>query len=104
MSGVRIPPGVPAGRSRPSLTEAYPFGSTNCSQEELVAEMAAAFLHGHAGIANHTADDSAAYLANWQGRLAEELRLLIQAASVAQKAAEYLLSDNSLAANGPQTT
>jgi antirestriction protein ArdC len=51
--------GHPRRLNRPTLAEACPFGSTNYSKEELVAEMAAAFLCAHAGIANRTVDSSA---------------------------------------------
>jgi len=77
--------------NRPTVTDAYPFGSTNYSKEELTAEMAAAFLCGHAGISNRTVDNSAAYLQGWMERLSEDRRLLIHAASAAQKAADYIL-------------
>jgi antirestriction protein ArdC len=76
---------------RPTLTEACPFGSTNYSKEELVAEMAAAFLCGYAGISNTTVDNSAAYLAQWCERLSEDRKLLVQAATAAQKAADYVI-------------
>ena len=39
-----------------------PFGSRDYSQEELVAEMGAAFLCGHCQIENQTLDNSAAYI------------------------------------------
>ena len=75
---------------RPTLTQMCPFGSTNYSQEELVAEMGAAFLCGLSGIENRTVDNSASYLANWMQRLKDDKRLLIRAAGQAQKAVDYI--------------
>ena len=51
--------------NRPTLTDMCPFGSTNYSKEELVAEMTAAFLCGETGIENQTIDNSAAYINGW---------------------------------------
>jgi len=81
--------------NRPTVTDACPFGSTNYSKEELIAEMAAAFLCAHAGIENHTIDNSSSYIANWHTRLSNDRKLLVQAASAAQKAADYILGDGS---------
>jgi len=55
-------------------------------KEELVAEMGAAFLCGHAGIENTTIENSAAYISGWLKALKNDKILLIQAASAAQKA------------------
>lgn len=62
-------------------------------QEELVAEMAAAFLGAHAGIVEDEFDNSAAYLSGWLQvlRVKDNKRWLVQAASDAQKAADYIL-------------
>jgi antirestriction protein ArdC len=67
------------------------FGSTPYAREELVAEMGAAFLSGHAGIVERTLDNSAAYLQSWLARLKEDRRLIVQAAAAAQKAADFIL-------------
>lgn len=67
------------------------FGSTPYAKEELVAEMGAAFLCGHAGIVERTIDNSAAYLANWLERLRNDNRLVVTAAAQAQKAADFIL-------------
>lgn len=60
--------------------------------------MAAAFLCSHAGIENRTIDNSAAYISSWYARLSQDRRLLIQAATSAQKAADYILGPHE--ANG----
>lgn len=68
------------------------FGSTPYAKEELVAEMGAAFLCGHAGFVERTIDSSAAYIAGWLERLKNDHRLVVQAAAQAQKAADYILN------------
>lgn len=68
------------------------FGDAVYSREELVAEMAAAFLCGHCGIENATIQNSAAYLHSWIKALRGDRRLAITAAAQAQKAADYILN------------
>ncbi len=70
----------------------YPahFGSESYSKEELIAEMAAAMLCGIAGIEQKTLENSAAYLKTWIARLKSDSRLLVSAASQAQKAADFI--------------
>jgi antirestriction protein ArdC len=63
------------------------------SKEELIAEMSAAFLCAHAGIDNSTIDNSAAYIQGWRKKLSDDPQILIQAASKAQKAANYILNE-----------
>jgi len=53
--------------------------------------MGAAFLCGHAGIAERTIDNSAAYLKNWLTQLRNDKTLIVQAAAQAQKAADFIL-------------
>jgi antirestriction protein ArdC len=67
------------------------FGSESYSREELVAEMGAAMLCGVTGIENRTIENSAAYLRTWIERLKSDSRLIVTAASAAQKAADYIL-------------
>jgi len=67
------------------------FGSTSYSKEELVAEMGAAFLCARAGIGTRTIDNSAAYINGWLLALRNDRRLVIMAASAAQRAADYIL-------------
>ncbi len=80
--------------ARPTLMDLCPFGSTNYSKEELVAEMGAAFLCGHCGIENTTVDNSAAYIGSWLTRLRNDKTLVILAAAQAQKAADYILGQD----------
>ena len=77
--------------ARKGVTETSYFGSHEYSKEELVAEMGAAFLCGHAGI-DTTIENSAAYLQGWLKALKNDKTLLIHAAAAAQKASDYILN------------
>ena len=77
---------------RKSILEPSYFGSHEYSKEELVAEMGAAFLCGHAGIEQTTIENSAAYIAGWLKALKNDKTLLIHAAAQAQKASDYMLN------------
>ena len=57
--------------------------------EELVAEMGSAFLCSHCGIAGQL--QHASYIAHWLEALRNDKRLIFTAASLAQKAADYLI-------------
>ena len=76
---------------RATLTDLQPFGSTNYSKEELVAELGAAFLCAQAGIENATVNRSTFYIAGWLQALQDDRRMVITAAAQAQKAADYIL-------------
>ena len=66
------------------------FGSEPYAQEELVAEMSAAMVLGTIGL-EPCVDESAAYIDGWLGRLKNDKKLVLKAASQAQKAADYIL-------------
>lgn len=61
--------------------------------EELVAEMTAAYLGAAAGIIEDDFDNSAAYLKGWMDvlKVSDHKKWLVQAASEAQKASDYIL-------------
>jgi antirestriction protein ArdC len=82
--------GHPSRLNRQTLTETAGFGSNPYCREELVAELGAAFLCGHASIEN-TIQNSAAYLKNWLEALQADNKLIVQAAAQAQKAADFIL-------------
>lgn len=70
----------------------HAFGSPDYSREELVAELCSAFLMHRAGLESQDVhDNSAAYLMSWIGVLKGDNKLVYQAASKAQKAADYIL-------------
>ena len=77
--------------NRPTLTESAGFGSNPYCKEELIAEMGAAFLCGQAGIGEGTLENSAAYLQNWLEQLQNDKKMIVQAAAMAQKAADFVL-------------
>lgn len=77
---------------RKGILEPAYFGSHEYSKEELVAEMGAAFLCGHAGIEQGTIENSAAYIAGWLKALKTNGQWLVRAAAQAQKAADYILN------------
>jgi antirestriction protein ArdC len=70
--------------------ELTPFGTADYGKEELVAEMAAAFLCGQAGISPRVIGNQAAYLAGWLKRIKEDKKLVTVAAGAAQKAADWI--------------
>src|ERR1700730_2346893 len=72
------------------------FGSESYSKEELIAEMTAAMLCGITGIEQKTLENSAAYLKTWIERLKSDSRLLVSAASHAQKASDYILAKSQI--------
>jgi antirestriction protein ArdC len=76
---------------REGIEQLNTFGSESYSREELIAEMGAAMLCGVTGIAPAVLENSAAYLQNWLERLKADSRLIVTAASAAQKAADYIL-------------
>src|SRR6202047_1222139 len=75
---------------REGIEQLNTFGSDSYSKEELVAEMGAAMLCGLAGIEHKTLSNSAAYLKSWIDVLKSDSRMVISAASQAQKAADYI--------------
>jgi len=76
--------------NRKGISTVAGYGSQTYSKEELVAEMGASFLFGHAGIEADTIDNSASYIAGWLKRLRDDRRLVVHAAAQAQKAADYI--------------
>jgi antirestriction protein ArdC len=75
---------------REGIEQLNTFGSESYSKEELVAEMGAAMLCGLTGVAPQTLENSAAYLQSWLGVLKSDSRMVVSAASQAQKAADYI--------------
>jgi antirestriction protein ArdC len=67
------------------------FGSESYSKEELIAELGAAMLCGITGIEPATIQNSASYLQSWIKVLKGDAKLIVQAASAAQKASDYIL-------------
>jgi antirestriction protein ArdC len=76
---------------RATLTEKAGFGTDLYCKEELIAEMGAAFLCGHAEIVERTIDNSAAYIKGWLEALKSDTAMIVQAAGQAQRAADFIL-------------
>jgi len=82
--------GHPSRIGREGIEKLNTFGSESYSKEELIAEMGAAMLAGVAGIERKTIANSAAYLQSWVDVLKSDSRMVVLAASQAQKAADYI--------------
>lgn len=67
------------------------FGSDDYGQEELVAEMAAAFLCGETHISPPVIDNQAAYIQSWLRAIKRDSKMLVFAAAQAQRAADFIL-------------
>ncbi len=76
---------------REGIEQLNTFGSESYSKEELVAELGAAMLGAVAGISPRVVGNSAAYLKTWIEVLKGDSKLIISAASSAQRAADFIL-------------
>ncbi|MEM1205905.1 MAG: zincin-like metallopeptidase domain-containing protein [Acidobacteriota bacterium] len=70
------------------------FGDDLYSREELIAEMTSAMLAGVCGFADSTYSASASYLDSWIRALKGDSRLVVDAATRAQKAADWILGEH----------
>lgn len=77
--------------ARKGVVDVKSFSSHEYSYEELIAECGAAFLCAHAGIAPKTLDNSASYIAHWASALKNDPKWIVQAASAAAKASDFIL-------------
>lgn len=66
------------------------FGDHAYAREELVAELGAAFLCADIGVTPEPRPDHAAYIGSWLTVLRADSRAIVTAASLAQKAADWL--------------
>jgi hypothetical protein len=77
---------------REGITQHAKFGSDRYSKEELVAELGAAFLSNEAQILDGVRfENSAAYLASWVSKFENDPRMIVSAASQAQKASDFIM-------------
>jgi antirestriction protein ArdC len=83
--------GHPSRVGRDGIENVNSFASESYSKEELIAEMSSAFLCGVSGISPVVIGQSAAYLQSWISKLKGDSRLLVSAASAAQKATDFIL-------------
>lgn len=77
--------------ARKGVVDVKGFSSHDYSYEELIAECGSAFLCAHAGIAPKTIDNSAAYIGHWSKAIRNEPKWIVQAASAAARAADFIL-------------
>lgn len=77
-------------------TEPRPFGSADYGREELIAEMAAAFLCGHCGISPVTLVNQTAYLNGWMHTIKQDKKLIVASAGAAQRAADWMIGQRTL--------
>ena len=83
--------GAPKRLDRPGIADFDHFGTGQYAEEELVAQMGAAFLLEETGILDDRLfDNSAAYVESWLGKLANDRTLVVKAASAASKAADLI--------------
>lgn len=79
--------------NRKEIAEGSVFGSGGYGQEELTAELTAAFICAEVGISNETTETrSAAYIKNWMNTIKADKKLFIMAAGRANKAAHLILN------------
>jgi antirestriction protein ArdC len=85
--------GIGCRLNRDELKGIQSFGDLEYSKEELTAEFGAAFLCAEAGISNEQIlTNSAAYIQGWVSKLKSDKTLLMRAASLAQRASDYILA------------
>jgi antirestriction protein ArdC len=84
--------GAKSRLARPGITAFTSFGTEDYAYEELVAEMASAFVCSHIGVKREgLMDNHAAYLASWKRKLTDDPGAVRRAANEAGKAMRYLL-------------
>jgi antirestriction protein ArdC len=66
------------------------FGSESYAAEELIAELGAAFIAADLGLSPDSRAENAAYIDNWLKVLKSDNRAIFTAASLAQRAADYI--------------
>ena len=68
------------------------FGNHQYSREELVAELGSSYICGQLGITTDTSEkNSAGYIQSWLKSLKNDKKMIVWAASRAEKAANYIL-------------
>jgi antirestriction protein ArdC len=87
---------------RPTVMDLHAFASHSYGVEELIAEMTAAMLCGVTGIEPAVIDNNAAYISGWLMTIRQDKRLLITAAGAAQKAADFILRQQTLENTGDE--
>lgn len=69
------------------------FGSMSYGKEELIAEIGSSFIMNSIGLHTHESDENnAAYIGSWLAAIKGNKKLVVMAASQAEKAANYILN------------
>jgi antirestriction protein ArdC len=76
--------------NREEMSHSLGFGSTNYAKEELIAELTSAFLCQECGIEKRI-DNQAAYIQNWLEVLRNDKKIVVNAASQAERATEHVM-------------
>jgi antirestriction protein ArdC len=83
--------GHEARLARRDLADFERFGDASYSREELCAEIASSMVAARVGVVEPDIEQSAAYVAGWLRALRDDRRMIVSAASRAQKAADWIL-------------
>jgi antirestriction protein ArdC len=78
------------------------FGDSGYALEELVAELASAFIGAQIGLPADHIEDHAAYISGWLTALEDNASAFLSAAAMAQTAADYLLDLMGVTAAAPE--
>lgn len=84
--------GHPSRLNRPGVAQTTHFGSEDYSREELVAELASAFVCAEIGLDNSLIADSASYISGWLDALKRDPKAIVLASSQARRAADFILA------------
>jgi antirestriction protein ArdC len=76
--------------NRKGIAQFDGHGTYNYGEEELIAELTSAMLCGECGIIDTVSDNAIGYLQHWVKAIREDEKILFNAASKAQKAADYI--------------
>ncbi|HEY5769003.1 MAG TPA: zincin-like metallopeptidase domain-containing protein, partial [Terrimicrobium sp.] len=83
--------GHPSRLNREGVTERARIGSERYSKDELIGELGAAFLSDEAGILDSVRfENLAAYLGSWVQKLENDPRIIVSAASQAQRSGDFI--------------
>jgi antirestriction protein ArdC len=79
--------------ARSDLAEFERFGDASYFREELCAEIGSSMIAARVGVVEPDIEQSAAYIAGWLRALRDDRKLIVSAASRAQKAADWILGE-----------
>jgi antirestriction protein ArdC len=83
--------GHPSRLNRPGIAALDHFGSDRYAREELIAQMTSSILCAQAGIDNpELFENSASYIAGWLSALNDDKKLVVAAATQAQRACDLI--------------